>query len=826
MSATADPPFHPLANLFPLIEGDPFADLVDDIEERGLEDPIVLHQGMILDGRNRFRACRLACVEPRFTIFGLAGEPPAFMVRAALAGEALTDHQMRLTPIDLGELPADFTVTGVPGADALGYVISKNMHRRHLDASQRALVAARLATMRQGERTDIAEPSANLRKVSQSEAAVILHVSERSVTSAAEVIEHGAPELVAAVEQGAIAVSAAASLASLPLEEQRRVIETADPRAIGAVAKAAREDRQAEKKRAREAKERGLAARQRLLPDKRYGVIYADPEWRFEPYSRESGMDRAADNHYPTSETSDIVLRPVGDIADKDCVLFLWATAPMLPAALRVMAGWGFAYKSQLIWNKDRTGTGYWFRNKHELLLVGTRGDVPAPAMGDQWPSVVDAPVEAHSAKPDVFAELIESYFPNLPKIELNARRARPGWDVWGLEAPEGPSAEDLANEHGLVELKGRRVAAAYVSASELEEARAIAAARAKQAKEHEQADSSDLVEGSAGGEAPGGLCGSGDEDVRPDGASGSPRDAGEEGDGGAGRAGAAVTAEELAEFKALSAIDAGLGVEGPLVERLIAEGFVKRNGDGSLRTVMLGGLHLMTLSRKIGAARVEGDADAVRVAKAAAPSFRPGSLLHVERGSGPDGAFVLVEMSGPDKDGRYSLVLDNRGVKNPRPTAWINELTWDGAACLVGAHGYCISEVGFSEEIAAVLAKRAARGENGRFSIVGDCDATDAELMVLARREAEGAIAWTANRGDVDYATVAWLADDTFESPSLGTHYKAYEDGVLKGIASFVRRDGSVEIHGYHLDGIGYSGSTMPISKVRAFLRAWGKAT
>ena len=608
MSAPADLPFHPLANLFPLIEGDAFTDLVDDIEARGLEDPIVLHQGMILDGRNRFRACRLACVAPRFTIFGLAGEPPAFMVRAALAGEALTDHQMRLTPIDLGELPADFTVVGVPGADALGYVISKNMHRRHLDASQRALVAARLATMRQGRPAGVEEgphpgplpegegeegggvggegggeaaaegKPANLPDFRQAQAAELLNVSERSLRSARTVLEEGAPELVAAVEQGTIAVSAAASLAALPLEEQRRVIETADPRAIGAVAKAAREDRQAEKKRAREARERGLAARQKLLPDKRYGVIYADPEWRFEPYSRESGMDRAADNHYPTSETSDIVLRPVGDIADKDCVLFLWATAPMLPAALRVMAGWGFAYKSQLIWHKDRTGTGYWFRNEHELLLVGTRGDIPAPPMGSQSGSVIKVPVGKHSEKPDLFAKLIESYFPNLPKIELNARRARPGWDVWGLEAPER--------------------------------------------EDHEQADRANLADRGEGGEAPGGLCGSGDEDVRPDGASGPARDAREEGDGGAGSAGAAVTAEELAEFKALSAIDAGLGVEGPLVEHLIGEGFVKRNDDGSLRTVMLGGLHLMTLSRKIGAARVDGDADAVRVAKTRSPAL------------------------------------------------------------------------------------------------------------------------------------------------------------------------------------------------------------
>jgi ParB/RepB/Spo0J family partition protein len=179
-----------------------------------------------------------------------------------------------------------------------------------------------------------------------------------------------------------------------------------------------------------------LGEKQRLLPQQRYGVIYADPEWRFEVYSRETGMDRSADNHYPTSATDAICARPVKDIAADDCVLFLWATAPMLPDALKVMAAWGFTYKSQTIWNKDRLGTGYWFRNKHELLLVGTRGNVPAPAMGTQWLSVIDVPVGAHSAKPDKFYQLIETYFPTLPKIELNARRARPGWDAWGNEAP------------------------------------------------------------------------------------------------------------------------------------------------------------------------------------------------------------------------------------------------------------------------------------------------------------------------------------------------------------------------------------------------------
>jgi N6-adenosine-specific RNA methylase IME4 len=191
-----------------------------------------------------------------------------------------------------------------------------------------------------------------------------------------------------------------------------------------------------DKKARRSERETALAAEQRALPDKKYGVIYADPEWQFEVYSRDTGMDRAADNHYPTSSTDSICARPVVDIAADDCALFLWATVPMLPDALKVMEAWGFEYKSHCVWAKDRIGTGYWFRNQHELLLVGTRGKIPAPAMGTQAESLVDAPVGRHSEKPVKFYELIESYFPNLPKIELNARAARPGWDAWGYEAP------------------------------------------------------------------------------------------------------------------------------------------------------------------------------------------------------------------------------------------------------------------------------------------------------------------------------------------------------------------------------------------------------
>jgi N6-adenosine-specific RNA methylase IME4 len=279
--------------------------------------------------------------------------------------------------------------------------------------------------------------SANLPidRVSQSDAAKLLHVSTRSVTAAAGVIERAEPSLAREAEQGRIAVSAAGKASRLEPDLQRAIADRSAAGESNVV-------RNVLKQSIRAQREQILGAKQSALPDKKYGVIYADPEWKFEVFSRETGLDRAADNHYPTSDLETICARNVASIAADDCVLFLWSTAPMQPQAFAVMAAWGFAYKSQFIWRKGRIGTGYWNRNAHEILLVGVRGAPPAPAMGMQFESVIDAPVEDHSAKPEIFAEMIEVYFPTLPKIELNRRGPpRPGWDAWGNEAQASEAA-------------------------------------------------------------------------------------------------------------------------------------------------------------------------------------------------------------------------------------------------------------------------------------------------------------------------------------------------------------------------------------------------
>jgi N6-adenosine-specific RNA methylase IME4 len=191
-----------------------------------------------------------------------------------------------------------------------------------------------------------------------------------------------------------------------------------------------KQQRRAERE--RELAERTIAAAQALgAGGKLYGVIYADCPWSWSAWSWK-GMSRAPD--YPTMALD--ALKALQVPAAPDCVLFLWAIVPMLPQALELMVAWGFTYRSSAFWVKPRAGTGYWFRGRHELLLVGTRGDVPAPAPGEQLESVIDMPQGKHSEKPEIFAGLIEALYPNVPKLEMFARGGpESGWDRWGNEA-------------------------------------------------------------------------------------------------------------------------------------------------------------------------------------------------------------------------------------------------------------------------------------------------------------------------------------------------------------------------------------------------------
>lgn len=213
-------PFHPLADLFPLLEGAEFDELVSDIRVHGLREPVVVLDGMILDGRNRYRACRAAEVA--------------------------------------------YDTRSFDGTDPVAFVISANLRRRHLSESQRAMVAAKLANLSHGgdRRSDQA---ANLPLetqvlfVSQTDAARFLNVSERSVRAAKGVRDSAVPELAHMVETDTISVSAAAEVARLPEAEQREVVARGE-REIVRIARQIQRDKKDQRKVERVAQIASLAA--------------------------------------------------------------------------------------------------------------------------------------------------------------------------------------------------------------------------------------------------------------------------------------------------------------------------------------------------------------------------------------------------------------------------------------------------------------------------------------------------------------------------------------------------------------------------------------
>ena len=343
--------FHEYANFFPMMADSEYSGLLQDIQENGLLEPIVIYNEKILDGRNRYRACMELGIASRF--------------------EYLDEK-----------------------TDPLQYVLSKNLHRRHLNESQCSMIAARLANMRQGERTDL-EPSANLQKVSQASAAKMLNVSPRLVAQAKQVLEIAPSEVIAEIEAGKLAVSKYARRFTRQKKIQEISIGNKTLRGNG----------------------------------KRYSVILADPPWKYDFTFSDS---RAIENQYPTMELEEIMALPVCDITAEHSVIFLWCPPAFNKRAVTVMEAWGFEYRTNMVWVKPSIGPGQWARQRHELLLIGRQGNIPTPESSNRPDSVIEAPREGHSKKPDIVYDLIEKMYPELDRIELFARQQHPGWDVWG----------------------------------------------------------------------------------------------------------------------------------------------------------------------------------------------------------------------------------------------------------------------------------------------------------------------------------------------------------------------------------------------------------
>ena len=177
---------------------------------------------------------------------------------------------------------------------------------------------------------------------------------------------------------------------------------------------------------------------------KKYNTIYADPPWQFQNRTGKVAPEHKRLTRYETMTLADIKALPVSDIADHKAHLYLWIPNALLPEGLAVMDAWGFEYKGNVVWEKDRKdglpdgrGVGFYFRNVTEILLFGIKKksapNRTLPPARSQV-NLIRAQKREHSRKPDEIIPIIEACsLPN--RIELFVRGDREGWDMWGNQA-------------------------------------------------------------------------------------------------------------------------------------------------------------------------------------------------------------------------------------------------------------------------------------------------------------------------------------------------------------------------------------------------------
>lgn len=162
--------------------------------------------------------------------------------------------------------------------------------------------------------------------------------------------------------------------------------------------------------------------------DKKYRVIYADPPWSYNDKQNIEVLG-GAEKHYLTMPLEDICALPIP--AEDNSVLFMWVTSPLLEDSFKVINAWGFKYKSSFVWDKVAHNMGHYNSVRHEFLLIATRGSC-TPDVKRLFDSVVSVERTEHSRKPNEFREIIDTIYPFGNRLEMFAREAPEGWDVWG----------------------------------------------------------------------------------------------------------------------------------------------------------------------------------------------------------------------------------------------------------------------------------------------------------------------------------------------------------------------------------------------------------
>ena len=308
---------------------------------------------------------------------------------------------------------------------------AENEIRKEFTVSERVAIAEAVATAmpeRRGRDNQANCPELKRQQTRDIAAERAGFSSGKTFERAKSVVEHGAPELVDAVDKGEASVSAGADIASLPVEEQKEIVAKGEDEIL----QRAKEIRA--KKALENAERRAVLKAESalmVLPANKFRCIVIDPPWEMEKIDRDLRPAQVG-FEYPTMNEEELLKFPLPNIAADDCHLYLWTTHRHLPLAMRLAEAWGFRYQCLMTWVKNVGMTPFSWMYSTEHVLFCRRGSLPLSKLGMRLD--FSAKVREHSRKPDEFYDLVKLASPG-PRIDIFSREKRDGFDQFGNEA-------------------------------------------------------------------------------------------------------------------------------------------------------------------------------------------------------------------------------------------------------------------------------------------------------------------------------------------------------------------------------------------------------
>ena len=366
-----------LKNLIPPLTDDEYLRLEQCILSEGCRDAIVIWQGIIVDGHNRYEICK--------------------------------KHG-----INFSILEKDFADNDI----AKEWVIRNQFARRNLSAYDRSLLALKLEVLfrekakeNQGTRTDIPQKSAKSYTPvdTRQELAKIAAVSHDTIAKVKEIDSRATPEQKEKIRSGDISINQAHK----EIKRKEKEVEKENRR---------------EKNRAKVA----MADSPEKIAEvgAKFSTIVIDPPWDWGDEGDVDQLGRARPD-YATMSIDKLLELPVSSLADEDCHIYLWITNRSLPKGFALLEKWGFRYITCLTWVKPYYGMGNYFRGQTEQVLFGVKGSQMLKRKDIGTVFNASRGTGGHSSKPVEFLELVEKCS-HSPYLEMFSRCDRDGWFAWG----------------------------------------------------------------------------------------------------------------------------------------------------------------------------------------------------------------------------------------------------------------------------------------------------------------------------------------------------------------------------------------------------------